>query len=383
VTVAGALTCASGSLQTTATLEQNGAALSAVISVTACPTGLSAGVIVGIVIGCVALIACLFVLLLVHKRVTRNVMLRELQSGDVQMRKNPHFNDDPKEARAGRRRAESEVAEENVFWQRVVKVEDVGASLCKAVDSANKNEAVMVKKLSRIANATPREIEVLCRLNHPHIVRLLDSVDDRPNSVCMLLEFLPGGDLRRCRLKMGPFPEALARACFRDVVSGVSYLHGCRIVHRNIRAANCVLDDEGTVKLVDFGMAARFAEDTLFYDFGGAASHDAPEIRQLVPYRGPPTDVWALGVTLFEIVMGTVPFGERPVEFDAPEALQELPRHLGALLGQLLNLDPRRREEASMLIGSDWFYEKLPHVDPSLIMHSGLRQRTLREGNGL
>jgi len=355
-----------------------------VISVTGCPTSLSAGVVVGIVIGCVALIACVFALLFVYKRVTRNVILRDLQSGDVQLRNNPHFHEDRKEVRSGRRRTIAVVVEEeNVFWQRFVKIDDVGASLCKVVDSANKNEVVMVKKLARVANSTPREIELLCRLNHPHIVRLLDSVDDRPDSVCMLLEYLPGGDLCRCRLKMGPFPEALARACFRDVVSGVSYLHGCRIVHRNIKAANCVLDDEGKVKLVDFGMAARFAEDTLFYDFGGAASHDAPEIRQLVPYRGPPTDVWALGVTLFEIVVGTVPFGERPVQFDASEALHGLPRHLGALLGQLLHQDPRRREEASMVIGSDWFYDKLPSVDPSLIMHSGLRQRALREGDGL
>ncbi len=384
VTVAGAPSCGSGSLQTVATLEQTGATLSAVITVTGCPAALSVGAMAGIAVGCVALVACLFVLLLVYKRVSRNVMLRRLQSGDVPMNKNPHFVDDTKDGRAGKKRGKGKVVvEESAFWKRYVKIDEVGKTLCKAVDSANKNEVVMIKVLPRrVADVSPSEIQVLCRLNHPHIVRLLDTVDDRPHSVCMLLEYLIGGDLRTCRLKLGPFPEALARACFRDVVSGLSYLHGSLIVHRNIKAANCVLNDEGVVKLVDFGLAARFTEDKLFYDFCGMPSHDAPEIRQLMPYHGPPADIWALGVTLYEILTAVPPFGERPFQFDLP-SMDDLPRHVALLLGQLWHEDPRKREQASMIMGNDWFHDKFPLVDPSEIMHSGLRQRILREGERL
>ena len=110
--------------------------------------------------------------------------------------------------------------------------------------------------------------------------------------------------------------EDRSRSLFRDLVSAVDYLHNKGIVHRDLKLENCLLDEEGRLKLIDFGLAN--------YNRGplttacGSPDYAAPELMSSSKtYLGPPVDVWAMGVMLFCMISGEFPFPDIPAILEA------------------------------------------------------------------
>ena len=149
----------------------------------------------------------------------------------------------------------------------------------------------------------PSEIALVSSLSHEHIVRVLDVVEE-PTRIFLVQEYLGGGDLFECMQASDIFPEVVARYLFCDLFSAVSYLHSKGIVHRDIKPENCVLDEHGKLKLIDFGFATAFEPGQLVNDFCASPKYAAPEVLRKVPYRGPPVDVWSMGVILYDMVLG-------------------------------------------------------------------------------
>jgi serine/threonine protein kinase len=130
------------------------------------------------------------------------------------------------------------------------------------------------------------------------------------------MEHAQSGDLFDFSIKLKqPMGEALGRHIFKQIVDSVSYLHNqAKIVHRDLKLENIVLDKNFQVKLCDFAMSKTIAEGSLtgvYYSQVGSERYMAPEIIEGRAYKGASADVFALGVTLFALVTGVMPFDKR------------------------------------------------------------------------
>jgi serine/threonine-protein kinase len=145
-------------------------------------------------------------------------------------------------------------------------------------------------------------------LRHPHIVELYEQVewDKRP---CLVMEYVEGVTLAEQLQQRGAMPVAQALAVFSQIVSAVAYIHDHDIVHRDIKAANIRLTADGRAKLLDFGIAKNeFTPQLTQTGFVvGTVEYLAPE--QINSGKADErSDIWALGILLFEMVTGNVPF---------------------------------------------------------------------------
>uniref|UniRef100_A0A4X2M879 non-specific serine/threonine protein kinase n=1 Tax=Vombatus ursinus TaxID=29139 RepID=A0A4X2M879_VOMUR len=163
----------------------------------------------------------------------------------------------------------------------------------------------------------PREIYSL-NATYKHLnIQLYETYRNSQRSY-LVLELASRGDLlehinatsdRRC---CPGLEEEEARRLFRQLVSAVAHCHNVGIVHRDLKCENILLDDQGFVKLTDFGFANRTAvKNSLLSTFCGSVAYTAPEILMSKKYNGEQADLWSLGVILYAMVTGKLPFKER------------------------------------------------------------------------
>jgi serine/threonine-protein kinase len=159
-----------------------------------------------------------------------------------------------------------------------------------------------------------REAEAAQRLTHPHIVTVYGCGEDGVHHY-MVMEYVPGGTLRDALRHRGALGEAEALRVASEVADALAYAHGRGVVHRDIKPHNVLLTEEGHVKVADFGIA-RTLDATSLTRTGsvfGSAQYISPE-QARGDHAGPQADLYALGVVLFEMLTGRVPFdGEAPV----------------------------------------------------------------------
>nr|XP_020850922.1 testis-specific serine/threonine-protein kinase 5-like isoform X1 [Phascolarctos cinereus] len=164
----------------------------------------------------------------------------------------------------------------------------------------------------------PREIYSLnATYKHLNVIQLYETYRNSQRSY-LVLELASRGDLlehinatsdRRC---CPGLEEEEARRLFRQLVSAVAHCHNVGIVHRDLKCENILLDDRGFVKLTDFGFANRTAvKNSLLSTFCGSVAYTAPEILMSKKYNGEQADLWSLGVILYAMVTGKLPFKER------------------------------------------------------------------------
>jgi 5'-AMP-activated protein kinase catalytic alpha subunit len=239
----------------------------------------------------------------------------------------------------------------------------LGSGFCGVVwaakDRSNGGRAVAVKSLPRSVyerhrlSYPPLEVSLAVELSHENVGRVYDVLYE-PERILLIQECLMGGDLFTCMQESGLFSEFLARCCFSDILAGIEYIHERGVVHRDLKPENCALDAKGTVKILDFGLAARFVPGQLLYEFCGSPEYAAPEVLQEQPHEGPPIDVWALGVMLFDMVMGRLPFDRGSGSFNVLELDVELTSELQLLLKQILRVDPKKRATVKEIKECEW-----------------------------
>lgn len=159
-------------------------------------------------------------------------------------------------------------------------------------------------------NLTKREIEILKLCQHPNIIRLLD-VFENPDYIYIVIELLKGGDLYEYMSKRNfKISEARARSIIHALATALYYIHSFGIVHRDIKLDNALLvdnSDDSDVKLVDFGLSKIIGPGEFCHEPYGTYGFAAPEILMEKPY-GPPVDIWSLGVILYALLSGSLPF---------------------------------------------------------------------------
>src|SRR6187397_1173149 len=218
-------------------------------------------------------------------------------------------------------------------------------------------EIVAIKQLHPHVVADPvararleREAEALRTVDHPAIVRPRGLIDD-PDAPSLVMDFVSGRPLAE-RIAEGPLPAEEAVAIAGIVADALAVAHDHGIVHRDIKPANILVDDDGAVHLVDFGIAALMdaPSDGLTADstMVGTLRYAAPE-RLAGGDVTPRSDVWALGAVLYEMLTGvpavtaTDPAGALAASQAAPASLDRVPPYLASVIAQAMATDPADR----------------------------------------
>ncbi|EGD81570.1 CAMK/CAMKL/SNRK protein kinase [Salpingoeca rosetta] len=155
------------------------------------------------------------------------------------------------------------------------------------------------------------EIQVMKLLRHPHVIRLYQ-VCNTNSRIYLILELGDGGDLYERIKKSGAFPEEKARRFFRQIAEAVSYCHKNHVAHRDLKPENVVFrtnkHGDEVAKVTDFGLSNSFSPGEKLKTACGSVSYSSPEILLGEPYDGPLADMWSLGVILYMMLTGELPF---------------------------------------------------------------------------
>ncbi|CAL8367968.1 unnamed protein product [Lota lota] len=152
-----------------------------------------------------------------------------------------------------------------------------------------------------------REIEITASLRHPNIIRFFEVFESR-DKIVIVMEYASRGELYDYVHEHSRLSEAQARDIFRQITSAVHYCHKNGVVHRDLKLENILLDQDLNVKLADFGLSNHYQKNSHLLTFCGSPLYASPEIVKGMPYLGPEVDCWALGVLLYALVYGSMPF---------------------------------------------------------------------------
>lgn len=158
-----------------------------------------------------------------------------------------------------------------------------------------------------------REISILRQLRHRNIIQFIEVICfEEEHKVYVVMELAEGGELFRYIVDKIVLGEAAARKFFRQLVSAVEYLHGNFVVHRDLKLENILLNKrQDSIKVADFGLSEVIEPGKLCKKRCGSLQYMAPEIiDDDCGYVGPPSDIWSMGVLLYTMVMGSLPFCE-------------------------------------------------------------------------
>ncbi|TPX41494.1 hypothetical protein SeMB42_g05552 [Synchytrium endobioticum] len=248
------------------------------------------------------------------------------------------------------------VGEGNFAKVKLAKHKLTGAEVAvKVIDKTTLDE----KKLSKLY----REVRIMKMLHHPNIVKLYEVIETR-HTVFLVMEYASGGELYDYLVVHGKMKEKEARAKFRQILSAVSYCHKKRVIHRDLKAENLLLDANLDIKIADFGFSNYYDPDAKLDTFCGSPPYAAPELFQGRRYTGPEVDVWSLGVILYVLTTGCLPFDGKNLQEMRESVCRgkyRIPFYLSdtgeKLLRKFLIRDPFKRAGLEMLIDDPWINE--------------------------
>lgn len=159
----------------------------------------------------------------------------------------------------------------------------------------------------------PRELEILKMLHHPNVIQMYETMQFN-GKVIIALEIAGHGDMLEYIKLRGAIPEERAKIMFQQLVNAMEYLHSINIIHRDLKCENILLDTSNNLKVTDFGFSRLFLHGDLSKTFCGSAAYAAPEILQGIPYHGPAYDIWSMGVILYIMVCGSMPYDDSNIK---------------------------------------------------------------------
>jgi maternal embryonic leucine zipper kinase len=236
------------------------------------------------------------------------------------------------------------------------------------------NEKVAIKIMDKAAlretddlERVSLEIAALKSLNHQNISRLY-MVHETETTFYLVLEYAVGGELFDYIVARERCKEEEARGFFRQIVSAVAFCHSKGIAHRDLKPENLLLDSRSGIKLIDFGLIARpkNIDSDLLSTCCGSAAYAAPELIRGEKYKGQPADMWSLGILLYALLCGFLPFDDdntqrlyRLIQRGTYEIPPWLSVDSQKLIGQLLKHNPDHRLTMKMLLSHPWLLKGL------------------------
>lgn len=215
-----------------------------------------------------------------------------------------------------------------------------------------------------------REISILRRVRHPNIVQLFEVMATK-SKIYFVMEYIRGGELFD-KVAKGRLREEVARKYFQQLISAVAFCHARGVFHRDLKPENLLLDDDGNLKVSDFGLSAvsdQIRQDGLFHTFCGTPAYVAPEVLGRKGYDASKVDIWSCGVILFVLMAGYLPFHDQNImamykkiyrgEFRCPRWFSP---ELIKLLRRLLDTNPENRLTIPEIMEFKWFKKGFKHI---------------------
>mmetsp|Transcript_29310 Transcript_29310/g.38540 ORF Transcript_29310/g.38540 Transcript_29310/m.38540 type:complete len:412 (+) Transcript_29310:198-1433(+) len=217
-----------------------------------------------------------------------------------------------------------------------------------------------------------KEISIMKVIKHRHVVQLLEVLASR-TKIFIVLELITGGELFDRIVSEGRLSEEKARAYFRQLLNGVNYCHKQGVAHRDLKPENLLVDEQGILKISDFGLSAFYSGDSgasrqeLLHTTCGTPNYVAPEVLADQGYDGRTADCWSCGVILYVLLAGFLPFDEatmaalfqkiQAADFSYPSWFSDEVR---SLLDNILLADPTQRYTLEQVLAHSW----MQHEDP-------------------
>ncbi|XP_008825602.1 serine/threonine-protein kinase SIK1 [Nannospalax galili] len=213
-----------------------------------------------------------------------------------------------------------------------------------------------------------REVQLMKLLNHPHIIKLYQVMETK-DMLYIVTEFAKNGEMFDYLTSNGHLSENEARKKFWQILSAVEYCHNHHIVHRDLKTENLLLDSNMDIKLADFGFGNFYKPGEPLSTWCGSPPYAAPEVFEGREYEGPQLDIWSLGVVLYVLVCGSLPFDgpnlptlrQRVLEgrFRIPFFMSQ---DCEMLIRRMLVVDPAKRITIAQIRQHRWM-----QADPSLL----------------
>lgn len=221
---------------------------------------------------------------------------------------------------------------------------------------------VAIKQIPKAMSASlTREIHHHRQLHHPNVTQMFEVIATESH-IWIVTELCCGGELFDYLAEKGRLSERESSIIFGQLALAVAYLHEKGIVHRDLKLENVLLDERCHVKLGDFGFTREYDRGVYMETFCGTTGYAAPEMLQGKRYLGPEVDVWSMGVILYCLLTGTLPFDdddeavmkEKVIkgQYEDPEWLSTDARDL---IRSILEADPAKRLTIPQILASPWF----------------------------
>ncbi|XP_059123847.1 serine/threonine-protein kinase SIK2 isoform X2 [Peromyscus eremicus] len=232
-----------------------------------------------------------------------------------------------------------------------------------------------------------REVQIMKMLDHPHIIKLYQVMETK-SMLYLVTEYAKNGEIFDYLANHGRLNESEARRKFWQILSAVDYCHDRKIVHRDLKAENLLLDNNMNIKIADFGFGNFFKTGELLATWCGSPPYAAPEVFEGQQYEGPQLDIWSMGVVLYVLVCGALPFDgptlpilrQRVLEgrFRIPYFMSEECEHL---IRRMLVLDPSKRLSIAQIKEHKWMLIEVPVQRPILYPQEQENEPSIGEFN--
>ncbi|CAG9855763.1 unnamed protein product [Phyllotreta striolata] len=312
-------------------------------------------------------------------RKSNDSTVESTRSSSASMRNRPRFGDEPT---IGKYKLLKTIGKGNFAKVKLAKHVPTGKEVAiKIIDKTQLTPGSLQKLF--------REVRIMKMLDHPNIVKLFQVIETE-KTLYLVMEYASGGEVFDYLVLHGRMKEKEARAKFRQIVSAVQYCHQKRIIHRDLKAENLLLDSEMNIKIADFGFSNEFTPGSKLDTFCGSPPYAAPELFQGKKYDGPEVDVWSLGVILYTLVSGSLPFDGSTLRELRERVLRgkyRIPFYMSTdcenLLKKFLVLNPAKRASLETIMKDKWMnqgYENdelKPYVEPEQDMSDPKRIEAL------
>lgn len=207
-------------------------------------------------------------------------------------------------------------------------------------------------KTERQFECIRNEIEAMKTLNHKNIVQLYEVIEStRLDATCLVMEYLEGGELFDYIVERDKLCELESSRIFIQIIKALEFCHANNIIHRDIKPENILISKDGKIKLSDFGLSVITDDNnSKIITYVGSTTYSSPEVLLTIPHLGQSADVWSLGVTLYTMVTGNIPWqGFTPKEqtrnivrgnYFVPE---DISPECATLLARMIQPDPVNR----------------------------------------
>uniref|UniRef100_A0A673LJB4 Maternal embryonic leucine zipper kinase n=1 Tax=Sinocyclocheilus rhinocerous TaxID=307959 RepID=A0A673LJB4_9TELE len=262
--------------------------------------------------------------------------------------------------------------------------------------------AIKIMEKKDLGDDLPRvkiEIEAMKNLSHQHVCRLYHVIETS-SKIYMVLEYCPGGELFDYIIAKDRLSEEETRVFFHQIISAMAYVHSQGYAHRDLKPENLLIDEDHNLKLIDFGLCAK-PKGGLGFELltcCGSPAYAAPELIQGKAYIGSEADVWSMGVLLYALLCGFLPFDDdncmvlyRKItrgKYSNPHWLS--PASI-LLLNQMMQVDPKRRLTVKQLLDHPWVMKgystpvewqskhPLGHIDEDCITEMAVASKQSRQ----